>query len=271
MSPDQILALILDPLRATISALVLAFAFWLAALLADRGLLRLSTRSNVDPTMMVFLRSVLRYSFLGAGAVAALGELGVNTGSLLASLGLVGLTVGFAAKDALSNVISGVFIFWDRPFVLDDLVEIDGRYGRVEGITLRSTRLVTPEGTMIAIPNTTVVNGMVTSYTNFPHLRLEIDVTISVHEDIGQARRVMLELTRDPAIYMAEPAPEVVVTSLNDYNLALQLRAWIHDEKQHIARRGALREQVFEALRTAGVDMPYETIKLEPLTIAQAG
>jgi small conductance mechanosensitive channel len=83
----------------------------------------------------------------------------------LASLGIAGLTLGFAAKDTLSNVISGLFIFWDRPFVVGDLIEMDGKYGRVEDITLRSTRVVTPDGKMLAIPNSAIVNSSVWSRT----------------------------------------------------------------------------------------------------------
>ena len=63
----------------------------------------------------------------------------------LAIGGIAGLTIGFAARDALSNIISGILIFWDRPFVIGDLVEVGGQYGRVERITLRSTRIVTPD------------------------------------------------------------------------------------------------------------------------------
>jgi hypothetical protein len=66
-----------------------------------------------------------------------------------------------------------VFIFWDRPFVLGDLIEVDGKYGRVEKITLRSTRVITVEGKMFTIPNAEVMNSTVASYTNFPHLRIE--------------------------------------------------------------------------------------------------
>ncbi|NNL30656.1 MAG: mechanosensitive ion channel, partial [Gemmatimonadetes bacterium] len=101
----------------------------------------------------------------------------------------------------------------------------------------------------------------VASYTNFPHLRIDVPVTVSVEEDLGRVRSLMLGIVHGNPEFMTDPAPEVVVNELNDYNVAMSLRAWIHDERNHIARRLQLREQVFETLRSGGVDMPYETIK----------
>ncbi|MCB9758468.1 MAG: mechanosensitive ion channel family protein [Alphaproteobacteria bacterium] len=273
----------LEPLAQTFGpeALAAAAARWLPALLSagltllvfrlitssvDRLLLAVFNRVDLEPTAESFLRTLTRSSLMIVGVLTALGQLGVDTSSLLASLGVAGITIGFAARDAVSNVISGLFIFWDRPFVIGDLVEIDGSYGRVADITLRSTRLVTPDGRMLAIPNNVVVNTKVASYTNFPHLRLDIPVTVAVTEDLARARALLLALVSDDARYMSEPAPAVLVTALNDYNVQLELRVWIDDEKSHIPMRGELRERVFEALRGAGVDMPYET-----LAILQAG
>lgn len=176
-------------------------------------------------------------------------------------------TLGETLAVMLSNHISGLLIFWDRPFVIGDLVEVGGQYGEVDRITLRSTRVVTVDGKMLAVPNTSIVNTTVTSYTNFPNLRLNIDVTIAVDEDIERVREVILNLVKDDPEFLKDPAPRVVVTALNDYNVALQFQVWIDHERQHIARRFELRENIFTSLTEAGVDMPFETIQLNPVNI----
>jgi small conductance mechanosensitive channel len=213
------------------------------------------------------VESALQLSILTIGLVQALSALGINTTALLTSLGIVGLTIGFAARDAHSNLISGVLIFWDRPFVIGDLVEVDDDYGRVQNITLRSTRIVTVDGKMLAVPNSHIVNSTVTSYTNFPHLRLDVEVTVGPDEDIDRVRRLLLALVRGEDGFLDEPRPRVVVTQLNDYNIEIQLQSWIRNERDHIEMRFALREKVFEALREAGVDMPNETIRLEAVEV----
>lgn len=258
-------------LGQSISDLTVAIAtfagFYLLWRLLRRGLRALLSRTKVDPTAAAFVQTALKVVLLTIGVVTALSQIGVDTASLLASLGVAGLTIGFAARDALSNMISGFFLFWDRPFVIGDLVEIDGKYGRVLSITLRSTRVVTPDGRMLAVPNSTALNAIVTSYTNFPHLRLDIDVTVGVGEDLGRARSLLLAIVDGDPRFMTDTPPAVVVAALNDYNVALQLQAWIHEERDHVPLRTELREKVFETLRGAGVDLPFQTFAVTPVDV----
>ena len=249
---------------ATLTFLVFYLA-WRLLRLASRVALR---RSSVDSTTRSFVDTLLKYGVLTFGAVHALTALGVNTPAILASLGVAGLTLGFAAQATLSNIISGFLIFWDRPFVIGDLVEVGSYYGKVDRITLRSTRVITSDGRMLAVPNSEMVNTTVASYTNFPSLRIDIDVTVGVGEDLGKVRGILLGLLGDDGDYLEEPAPRVVVTALNDYNVALELQAWIQDERRHLAKRYELREKIFIALTASGVDMPFETLQLTPLEVA---
>ena len=267
--PDRLLEYLVGRLLPDLLVAAITFlAFWLLWRAVNRTAGAVLKRSRLDKTAQNFVQTIARYVIMTIGSVTALAQLGINTGSILASLGVVGLTIGFAAKDALSNIISGLFIFWDRPFVIDDLVEIGGQYGRVQEITMRSTRVVTVDGKMLAIPNSTVVNSTVASYTNFPTLRLDVDVTVGTSEDLGRVRRTLVALVEKDDRYLQEPAPAVVVTALNDYNVAVQLRAWLKDERGHVGAKFELRERVFEALRSAGVDMPLETLQLAPLTLS---
>jgi len=235
----------------------------------DRAARLVSRRLDVDATSRDFTLTILKFAVLTFAAVNALTAVGVNTASLLTSLGIAGLTIGFAARDALSNMISGLLIYWDRPFVIGDLVEVGGAYGRVDRITLRSTRVVTPDGRMLAVPNTEIINKMVASYTNFPHLRIDIPVAVAVDSDLDRVRDILVGLVREDDAYMKSPPPVAVVTQLNDYNVGVELRAWLDNERDHIAKRAALREKAFRALTQGGIDLPFETFRLEPVTVSQ--
>jgi small conductance mechanosensitive channel len=249
------------------SATLLAFALiWFGIRWVATAIL---SHTRVDATNRTFVLALLQFAVFIVAIVQALGVAGVNVAALAASVGIAGITLGFAARDSLSNIISGVMVFWDRPFVIDDLVEIGDHYGRVQRITLRSTRIITPDGKMLAVPNSSIVNSIVASYTNFPHLRLDVPVTIGTGEDITRVRAMLLDLVRDTEMWLDQPAPVVVVTALNDYNLGLELRAWIRDERRHVELRAALREAMFDRLRREGVDMPLETLAISPLEIHQ--
>ncbi len=263
--PELLGASIASFLADLVVGLLVLAAFYLLWRVLDRGLRLVLRRSNVDATSESFLKTVFKFLLLTFGVVQALAAVGIDTGAVIASLGIAGLTVGFAARDALSNLISGLLIFWDRPFVIGDLVEVEDSYGRVDTITLRSTRVVTVDGRMLAVPNSVIINTTVASYTNFPHLRLDIPVTIGVNEPIERARSLLLGLVQEDPAFLDEPPPRVVVTALNDYNVEVELQAWLRDERAHKAERFRLRERVYKVLTEAGVDMPFETIQLAPL------
>lgn len=247
-----------------LAVLAAFYLLWRVLMVVMRRTVR---RSKMDETSYSFVETAVRYTVLILGLVSALDSVGVNTGALLASLGIVGVTIGFAARDSLSNFISGIIIFIDRPFVIGDLVEIDDKYGRVSEITLRSTRVVTVDGRMLAVPNTEIVNKTVASYTNFPNLRLDIPVTVGLGEDLQRVRGLLLDLVEQDPGYLREPAPRVVVTRLNDYNVSVELQVWLENEREHVEKRFELREKVFAALSRAGVDMPFETIQLAPVRV----
>lgn len=261
LSPQLFVARLIQHWIPALVAAALVFGFYYGLWrLLDRAAAAVARRAKIDKTAHAFLSTVLRYTVLALGVVNALSQLGIDTGAMLASLGVAGLTVGFAARDAMSNIISGIFIFWDRPFVVDDLIEIGDSYGRVAEITMRSTRVVTVDGRMLAIPNSQIINSVVASYTNFPTLRLSVDLTVAVSENLGRVRELLLSTVRDDPRFMQSPPPSVVVMALNDYNIALQLQAWIHDERAHIPVTFELREKCFETLRRARIEMPFETL-----------
>jgi len=260
-----------DQLANLIEKLIIAGATFCAFYLLWHGinllLKKILKRSNVDETAARFMLTIVKVVLLTVGLINALAAVGVDTASVLTSLGIAGITIGFAARDGLSNIISGIFIFWDRPFVIGDLIEIDEHYGRVDDITLRSTRVITPNGKMLSVPNSQMINSTVASYTNFPHLRIDVEVTVGNSENLEKVRRLLLEIIDADEHYMTDPAPAVQVAELGDYNIKLILEAWLKDERTHVIERFKLREAILAKLTAAGVDMPYETINIMPLKI----
>jgi small conductance mechanosensitive channel len=77
----------------------------------------------------------------------------------------------------------------------------------------------------------------------------------------------LLSLVKDDPAFLTEPAPRVVVTALNDYNVAVELQAWLDDERRHVEKRFELREKAFSTLTRAGVELPFETLQLQPIDI----
>src|SRR5712691_8786153 len=243
-------------------ALFVFLVFYLFYRVLKFLLTRVTRRVGVEPTAATFLLMAIKYVVLIAGVVMALEELGLDVTTILEGLGIVGLALGFAAKDTLSNIIAGFFLFWDKPFVIGDLIEVSDEYGEVREITMRTTRIVTVDGKLVSIPNSVIVNSKIRSYIMIPHLRLDIDVTIGVNERIDEAREVILDTVRRDERFLKEPPPEVVVITLGDYFVKIALKVWLRDPRLHIPVREELREAIKNALDNAGIVMPYETIEL---------
>ena len=250
-----------------VTGLLVFFVFYILWLILRRVIRSILDKREEDETTQAFIMVALKYSILILGGIEALSATGMDVGALVASLGIAGITIGFAARDAFSNLISGLLIFLDRPFVIGDLVEVGDNYGEVDQITLRSTRIITPDGRMLAVPNSEMINKTVASYTNFPHLRLDMEITIGVTENVERCRQLLLGIVEDDPDYLDHPEPQVLVQSLNDYNILIELRVWIKDERKHVGKRAELREEIFNAFNKAGVDMPYETIQISPLKV----
>lgn len=243
-------------------AIITLLAFYILYRILKSLLTNVIERFELGKTVVSFLLMALKYTIMIFGVVTALGQIGYDITSLIAGLGIAGIAIGFAAKDTLSNIVAGIFIFWDRPFYIGDLVEIEDEYGEVQEITLRTTRIVTPDGRMVSIPNQNIAANKIISYTMFPNLRLDMDVTIGVEEPIEKSRREMLKIVKGDDRFLDDPAPVVLVQELGDFYTKLQLRVWLKDTKKHISVRGELREKIKDGFDAAGINMPFETIEI---------
>ncbi len=250
-------------LSRIINTLVVIIIYYLLWKIIKIILNKVFNRINTEKTLINFLLNMV----IGILTVFALITIslifGMKTGSILASLGVFGLAIGLAAQDFLTNIISGLFIFWDKPFVIDDLIEINDNYGQVVKITMRTTKVVTQDGKLLTIPNKTVVNNIVASYTNFPNLRIAINFTVDVNEDIDKIRNVLFKLVENENEFLTNPKPEVVLNSINDYNIELIFRVWIKNEKKHVATTFDIREKVLDVLINENINMPYETLEVK--------
>lgn len=245
-----------------LKAALILLAFYILYRVLKSVLGRLTEQFDLGKTVVSFLRMGLKYTIMIFAVVTALNNIGYDVTSLIAGLGIAGIALGFAAKDTLSNIVAGIFIFWDKPFYIGDLVEIEDEYGEVQQITLRTTRIVTPDGKMVSIPNQNIAANKVISYTMFPHLRLDIDVTIGVNEPIEKSRQVMLEIVKGDKRFMDDPPPVVLVMELGDFYTKIQLRVWLDNTQTHIPIRAELREKIKDAFDAAKIEMPFETFEV---------
>jgi small conductance mechanosensitive channel len=227
-------------------------ASWLARAIAGA----LKRTGRVDATVVPVARSVARYAALIIVVVAALGQLGVQTTSLLAVLGAAGLAVGLALQGTLSNIAAGIMLLWLRPFNVGEFVEGGGVAGTVLELGLFTTQLNTWDGIYKTIPNSQLWNSVITNYSRNPTRLVLIEFGIAYEDDVATGRRVLREMAEAHPDVLKEPAPVVVPLSLGDSSVVLQLRAW-STNAAFWNTRWDLTETGKKALEAAGITIPF--------------
>ena len=246
-----------------LSALFVLFLFYVLYRLAKKLLRNILSRSKfVDAGLEgLLLRtlSVVAWLFIG---IMVLAQFGINVTALLAGLSVVGIAVGFAVQDTLQNFISGITILIDRPFRLGHYIEVEGTYGRVDEITLRSTRIKTLNNEMMVMPNTQMINQKVVNHTQFGGLRIVVPFGIAYKEYPQQARKVVLALIQGDERLNHDYEADVVVIGLNDSSVDMQLRFFIKDAGQALPIQKEYTEKILEALRKANIEIPFPHLQL---------
>jgi len=237
------------------AALIVLF-FWLLFRLTRSALHHILVRTGFEPAFIRMVVNVYRFTLIALGIVMAASQLGINVGAALAGLGVVGLTIGFAAKDSLSNIMAGFLIFWDKPFRVDQWVTLGEHYGKVAEITMRTTRLQTRDNKWIIIPNSTVIDKILINHSTNGATRLQIPVGIGYAEDISRTRSVILEAVQKVHYTLKSPEPSVVVHDLGPSSVDLLVMVWIEDARDETPASFALLEAVKVALDEANIEMP---------------
>ena len=246
-----------------ISAVFVALALYVvyrAALGAVDRVLKGSR--GVGPGLHTMAVKTLRVVGLGFIALVALSQLGLNVSAVIAGLGIAGLAVGFAAQDSLANFIAGVTILVDRPFSVGDWVQIGEMEGRVREMTLRSTRITTRNREVVVIPNERMVKDSVINRSGNLPLRVDIPFGVAYKEDLDQTRSVVLDVVQGDSRLAGDPAPDVVVTTLNNSSVDLLLRLHIEDPSLSAPLRFEYTEKIRKALARADIEIPFPHLQL---------
>lgn len=184
LNVDALLTQFVAWLPRLVLAIVILLAFWLFWRFSRSFIMQVLTRAGLDLALARMLLNVYHFTIMIFGLIMACTQIGIDVAAALTGLGVVGLTIGFAARDSLSNVMAGFLILWDKPFRSGDWVTLGDKYGKVEEITMRTTRLVTWNNTWIIIPNQNVINEVLVNHSTNGPIRIEVPVSIVAKGDV---------------------------------------------------------------------------------------
>lgn len=217
-----------------------------AILLLSRTAGRL-LRTHVNAHAATLVRTTILYVGLLTVVLSVLSELGFNVNTLLGAAGIAGIAIGFAAQTTMANVMSGIFIVFERSFIMGDLIVCDGVTGVVESVGILSVALRTQDGLLVRIPNENFIKNKVVNISYHAARRLEFEIAVPIETDAALVDTVLHEASRAVPDILKNPEPIVLrygvtntLASLNPLgapalmmqrSLIFRLRVWVDQKK----------------------------------------
>lgn len=185
-------------------------------------------RAKVDSILAHFLTGIVRSMLMLFVIIAALGQLGVDTTSLIALLGAAGIAVGLALKDSLQNFASGVMLILFRPFKSGDFIDAGGVMGVVETITVFSTTMRTGDNKEVIVPNGGIYGGTITNFSARATRRVDMTFGIGYDSDLLKAKTILAEMVEADERILKDPKPVIAVGELADSSVNILVRPWVN-------------------------------------------
>lgn len=244
-----------------IGAIVLLIAAWFVGKLVARGIRRSYRHHDREDLGGVLGSMIFGLIFFAALLIAAVIVFpSVKPVTIISSLGIGSIAIGFAFKDILQNWLAGILLLVNRPYRRGDQIEVKDFEGEVEHIQSRATLIRTYDGRRVIIPNADVYTSPVTVNTAFPKRREQYEIGIGYGDKPGHAAEIFLAAIKAVEGVEADPAPEVLPWALDDSYITLRARWWTASKRTvvvHVRSRVIL--AIWEAAAEHGIDFPFPT------------
>ncbi len=215
-------------------------------------------RGDAEPDVAGTVSNVIRYGVISLGALVGLGRLGIDLSALAWIGGGLSVGLGFGLQELFGNFISGIVLTFERIVRPGDVIEVQGMRGAVTKVFMRSTVLRTPDNTEIFVPNKELMTKPVTAMTYSDTLaRVRLDVDVAYDSDLELAERVLLETIERHPLILTDPAPGVMVTSMDPYSIHYLAFGHVAQFADSFRVRSELFQMVRDAFVLHGVVIPF--------------
>jgi len=222
------------------------------------------TKTKIDDIIFDLLNRFLGIIIYVAAIFISLDLLGINIMPFVAGAGIIGIAIGFAAKDTLSNVIAGILLIIDRPFEIGDRIEVwsspagTSTWGDVIEIGLRATKIKTTDNILIIVPNNEIMKRDILNYTmTSSMIRVRINIGVAYDSDISKVKKVILKVADSCTWVSKKPFPVVVVRNFGESSVDLQLRLWIENARKRMNTISYITDKVKYAFDEEDIEIPY--------------
>ena len=253
-------AKVINSLDDIIIGTVVFSVFFAAAMIGQRVIAHAAPRVRADTGVVVLLSRVYYYSILTFGLLTALQAAGLDVTALVAGLGLTGFALGFALKDVLSNLLSGIMLLIYRPFNIGDQIEMGAYEGTIQTIRMRDTVVRGYDGRLVIIPNTKLITEVVINNTAVRLLRESVSFAVPA-DDAEVAKEIFVRSMINHTAIRGRVEPLIIVRQHDPRTTHLEGRFW-YDPRR--ADKTAVRDEVSEVVSKAFAEAGLHATILPP-------
>jgi len=249
----------LTPLTVGVAALVLYLVSWSSRMARSLLEIRVFPRTGWDSGVCYTISTTLHYAILLVGGLAALNILGFPLTNLALIAGALGVGIGFGLQNIVNNFISGLILLFERPIKVGDILVIDGQWGTVREIRVRSTIFETYDRYVLIIPNSELLSGKIANWTHYGGgiNRLELKVGVGYGADVRRVAQLVTEICLAHPQVLKDPAPEAFFKAFGDSSLDFTIWVFLPTPRGRIAVAHELNTAIFEALQREGIEIPF--------------
>ncbi|ESA37100.1 mechanosensitive ion channel protein [Leptolyngbya sp. Heron Island J] len=213
-------------------------------------------KTRIDPTLVAFASNMSYYVVMAFVLLAILGQLGIETTSLIALIGAAGLAVGLSLQGSLANFAAGILLIIFRPFRVGDWIDASGVSGYVEDIELLTTILHTLDNRTVVIPNRKLTDDNIINYSTRGTLRLDLVVGVAYDSDLKQVKTIIRQVLSEDERILSQPAPTVGVLELADSSINLAVRPWV-STADYVPVSLSIYEAIKIRFDEIGIEIPF--------------
>jgi potassium-dependent mechanosensitive channel len=214
--------------------------------------------SPVDRGVSDSIKKLLHYFLVLIGFIFAMSLAGIELQNFAVLAGAFGIGIGFGLQNIVNNFVSGLILLFERPIKVGDMVVVGGDWGRVAAIGLRSTVIVTLDGSELIVPNSDLISERVTNWTlTTTSARVVLQVGVAYGSNLELVLRILDEAARNHPLVLSEPAPSAIFVGFGESSLDFELRSWIADVSTRLTVRSELGQFIDRRFREEGVEIPF--------------
>ena len=214
--------------KFVVAIIILIVGLWATSFITKTAK-KVMIKRNVELTLSNFIGNLIFWTLRVLLFVTVISKLGIETSAFVTILGAAGLAIGLSLQGSLSNFAGGILIILFKPFRLGDTIEALGETGKVDEISIFSTRLITATNQVIYIPNGILSNGKIKNYSQLGIRRADLVLKTNYDSNFSQIKTSIINFASSHDLVLQEPKPEILVTDLSETTIVFTVKVWTNN------------------------------------------